>query len=373
MNSRPCIAVVGASVRGVAFSLLRAGSDVVAADLFADVDLARVCPVTRITNYPDELANWLANTPCDGWLYTGALENHPDLIERMAKLRPLLGNRGNMLRQVRDPLLLQEVLRAAKLNYPETRPCEALHPGEDDWLHKTGQGGNGSGVSHFTGELPTSGFWQRRINGTPGSAIYVSGKLCSITRQLIGESWARAGEFQFCGTLAPWTIPLGALADLTELGQVLTTQFSLLGLFGVDFILDDDRVWIIEVNPRVTAAAEVVERVTGSNLLATHLVEFGIHAKQRETIRVPAAGKAVLYAKLPLAVSRQLSELLLAAAGEPNRPRLADIPNPGTQISLGEPILTVLADGSTLDNVESELRDRVAALESSLYRDSGGI
>jgi predicted ATP-grasp superfamily ATP-dependent carboligase len=378
MNSRPRIAVVGASVRSAAFSLLRAGCDVVAADLFADADLGRVCPATQIVDYPEGLADWLAGTPCDGWLYTGALENYPELVDRMAKLRPLLGNRGEVLRRVREPMQLQNVLKAAGLDFPETKPCDGTHPGEGEWLHKTGQGGNGSGVERAGGFIPPEvGYWQREIKGTPGSVQYLAGNdgsctLLGITRQLVGEGWIGSGEFQYCGTLARWGLPLTTNADFTQLGQLLRTQYHLRGLFGVDFIFDGQQVWIVEVNPRVTAAVEVVERVTGRNLLTEQLNAFGIYKEQSEITPVPCAGKVVLYAKQPLAVSLRMSEQLLAKAGTFDRPQLADIPNPGTQISPGEPILTVFSEGSDLTEVEIDLRTRVAELEDSLYRDSGG-
>jgi predicted ATP-grasp superfamily ATP-dependent carboligase len=407
----PKIAVVGASARAAAFSLLRAGCEVVAADLFADADLARACPVTRITDYPEGLADWLAATPCDGWLYTGALENHPDLIDRMAKNRPLLGNKGDLLRTVRDTMLLQEWCGQLGFNFPETKLCDGTHPREGEWLHKTGQGGNGSGVSREPGGLPprSSGFWQRFIPGTPGSAIFVGDKLQCITRQLIGvdplnppppysgeglgegderyevvgihtsaeepspspsQSTGRGiNNFQYCGTLAPWKLPATVITDLTKLGQVLSTQYSLRGVFGIDFIYDGERVWLIEVNPRVTAAVEVVERTTDNNLLSEHLAAFKVHSDPLRQITKPAAGKVIVYAKHPLTVSRQLSEKLLADAGPRHSPQLADIPNSDTTIAVGEPILTLLADGTDIATVEAELRERVAVLECELYRE----
>ncbi len=365
MNSRPRIAVVGASARGCAFSLLRAGCEVVTADLFADSDLRRVCPATQITDYPHALADWLAETTCDGWLYTGALENHPDLIDRMAKLRPPMGIRGDVLRRVRDPLLLQEVVRAAGLNFPETKPCDGSPPGDGDWLHKTGQGGNGSGVSRLPNEPPTVGYFQRFIRGESGSAIFVDGELRGITRQLIKN------PFQYSGTLAPWDFSSEIVDEFAMLGRVLSTM-GLRGLFGVDFVFDDNRPWILEVNPRVTAAVEIVERVTGGNLLAEHLASFGMVVEAPPLITVPAAGKVILYAKQPLLISPAMSEQLLSRTGSLEAPLLADIPHAGTEISVGEPILTVFARGETLENVEQDLRRQVLALENELYTESVG-
>jgi predicted ATP-grasp superfamily ATP-dependent carboligase len=156
--------------------------------------------------------------------------------------------------------------------------------------------------------------------------------------------------------------------DLTRLGRVLSTQYSLRGVFGIDFIYDGQRVWLIEVNPRVTAAVEVVERITGNNLLAEHLAAFKFHSDPFRQVASPAAGKVILYAKQPITVLRVLSEKLLAGAGPRHSPQLADIPNADTSIAIGEPILTVLADGTDIATVERELRERVAALEYELYR-----
>ena len=385
MQVRPTIAVVGASVRSAAFSLLRAGCRVVAADLFADADLKRECAVTRIADYPAKLFDWLAKTECDGWLYTGAIENHPDLIDLMAELKLLLGISGDSLRRVRDPILLQKALRAAGPNFPETKSCNGSPPCDGQWLHKTGQGGNGSGVSHHQSEPPglprrattskngpsnsqRKGYWQRRIEGTPGSALFINAELQGITQQLIAEPWTGACEFQYCGTLAPWLLPPSATAEITRLGEVLAEQFNLHGLFGVDFVFDGEQAWPLEVNPRVTAAVEIVERVAGTNLLAKHLAAFGIAADDLRQEAVAASGKAILYAKHPLAVSRSMSESLLARAGPRDSPQLADIPNPDMQIAVGEPILTVLSDGSSTGAVVAELRERVAAMEHELYR-----
>jgi hypothetical protein len=270
-------------------------------------------------------------------------------------------------------------------SFPNTKSCDGSPPGDGAWLHKTGQGGNGSGVSHYLSEPPglprrattskneppnsqRKGYWQQQIEGTPGSALFINADLQGITQQLIAEPWTGAGAFQYCGTLAPWLLSQSATADITRLGAVLATQFNLQGLFGVDFIFDGTQVWSLEVNPRVTAAVEIVVRTTGTNLLAKHLAAFGIAANDLRQEAVAASGKAILYAKHPLAVSQVLSESLLARTGPRDSPQLADIPNPDTQISIGEPILTVLADGTSSDAVAAELRCRVAAMEHELYR-----
>src|SRR4051794_4620106 len=93
---------VGASVRALAESLVSSGYEVIASDLFGDADLARIAEVRRITDYPQELREIPKTIQADAWIYTGGLENEPDLVEELCQHLPLLGNRGECLRRVRD-------------------------------------------------------------------------------------------------------------------------------------------------------------------------------------------------------------------------------------------------------------------------------
>src|SRR5579871_3838271 len=92
-------------------SALRSGSEIWAADHFGDLDLRACATSVRVETYPTGLIDALAAAPAGPWLYTGALENQPDLIERLAAIRPLCGVGGDVLRRVRDPLALAAALR----------------------------------------------------------------------------------------------------------------------------------------------------------------------------------------------------------------------------------------------------------------------
>src|ERR1700736_3871188 len=86
--------LVGASVRAAAFSALRVGFEPRGADLFCDADLVNRCKCLRLSNssYPVGLVDFLQDGSPGPWMYTGALENRPSLIRKLARLRPLWGN-----------------------------------------------------------------------------------------------------------------------------------------------------------------------------------------------------------------------------------------------------------------------------------------
>ena len=115
-------------------------------------------------------------------------------------------------------------------------------------------------------------YFQRFIEGPSFSAIYAAvegrAELLGVTRQLVGTT---GSPFAYRGSIGPISLSSRPTGMLSELGWVLASSFPLIGLFGVDFILRDDDIWPVEVNPRYTASVEVLELALGRSLLAEHL------------------------------------------------------------------------------------------------------
>src|SRR5206468_6904268 len=93
MNTTQNLLILGASTRAAAFSALRAGLAPRCADYFADRDLAATCPVERVDSEEgaEGLERAARQLPGNAWIFTGPLENHPDLVERLSQTIPLLG------------------------------------------------------------------------------------------------------------------------------------------------------------------------------------------------------------------------------------------------------------------------------------------
>lgn len=357
------IAVVGASARAAAQCVLQSGRRAVAADLFADADLARACPATRIAPYPAGLIDWLRATPCDAWLYTGALENHPELVDELATLRPLLGNPGDVLRKVRDPLVLQQVLREHDFLFPETRTCGDNLPRDGSWLAKTCRGSSGVGISELDSSVEDGFFYQQRIHGEPCSAVFAGEVLLGVTRQLVGEAWTGARPYQYCGSLGPWPLPTDVEDTVRAWGQVLVEEFALTGLFGVDFVPDGQEPWIIEVNPRYTASAEVVEQVSGISLIDWHVASHthsGQFSQSALHYGSTLHGKAILFGRLSIRVTDDFTRWALAQTD------LADVPVAGSSLSPGQPVLTVRATAESIPLILSALKCRMGQVETCL-------
>ena len=379
--------ILGASCRAAAASAAAAGWAVHAADAFGDLDLDAVTAASlRVAGYPEGLADAAQAFPPGPWCYTGAIENHPDLIDRIAALRPLAGNSGDSLRQVRDPFVLARRLRAAGLRYPETFTTPEDIPADGSFLRKPLASAGGRGISvwrqpvAFDAEARKSvgHVWQRRIAGLPMAAVFgLSGgeqRLLGLSQQLIGEPSCRATEFAYCGSVqAPLRLVREDVLDqCTRLGSTLATGCGLAGIVAVDVVLDARfSLTVIEVNPRPSSSMELVERTTGESMLATHLAAFGWPSPCPPN-RHPSASdvwsKAVLFAAASLTVDERLLDgLLKLSAGwtaADGWPAIADIPRSGERVRAGGPLLTVFASSDTPHASRERLEQRLAALKA---------
>ena len=363
--------ILGASARAAAFSALRLGLRPVCADLFSDADLASACPSTRIepADYPEGLATFAAGIAPTRWLYTGAIENRPGLVDRISRRHELLGNSGETLRLVRDPRPLAEAVKDAGLVAPEVRTEPAGLPEDGSWLIKPVASGGGRGIRPWLGDRLKSGrsvYYQERVEGLALAALFLgdeAGSRClGITRQFVGRPGNR---FAYRGSLGPWPVVSEVRDGVERLGRAIASRFGLLGLFGVDLILRDGRPWPIEVNPRYTASVEVLEWALGRSLLADHLSVFGENIDDRSALPDPEGfvGKAIVHADRPFVWARSGIDRPF----DPDvLPEIADVPRPGTSFRAGDPVLTVFARGDSPGECRRELAVRVRSWRGRL-------
>lgn len=375
----PAVVILGASVRAFAASAVRAGWTVHAADLFCDADLATVTTsCRRVSDYPAGLFAPANDFPAGPWCYTGAIENHPDLIERIAATRPLAGNAAAVVRRVRDPAMLATSLADAGLRYPATFPTADGLPTDGSFIVKPRSSAGGHGIVRWTrgsaedrGRGSATHLWQRWVDGLPMAAAYCLGKgtatLLGASRQLLGAAWCHAAHHVYCGSVA---MPLESLPDrardeLLYLGRLLAEWFGLVGAVGVDFIVGADAsITVIEVNPRPTSSMELVERATGASIAGVHLDACGFPSPTTPDALISAGtwSKAILFAPQDLAIDAPLLDRLDRLARpwthEDGWPALADIPQPGQVITRGRPILTLFARGESAEDSLARLLAR---------------
>ena len=343
--------ILGASARSAAFSAIRVGLSPTCADLFADADLAAACPVHRVEgkDYPEGLLTFARSIEPTPWLYTGALENRPDLVDAISERHPLMGNPGTVLRAVRDPLALAQAVREAGFSAPEVRLDPSEIPMDGTWLRKPLASAGGQGIHRWVQGIPETRrptYFQQRIVGLPLASTHVAknsgAQLVGISRQYVGRGGSR---FSYRGSLAPWPVAESVSHQVEQLGQAIARAFGLVGLFGIDLIFSDGQAWPVEVNPRYTASVEVMEWALGRSILADHLQACGTRVKSRD--KPPALPHFV--AKRILFATRSGQWRGISPLATPQRfPEVADTPPEGSSFEAGEPLFTVFGHGESV-------------------------
>jgi predicted ATP-grasp superfamily ATP-dependent carboligase len=371
-----CLIVLGASVRAAAHSAIRAGFEPYAIDLYADRDLAASCTAVEIDRYPQDFLPALAAAPKAPWLYTGGLENHPRLIERLAAQRPLLGNRGPVLQAVRNLRQLAQAAVEVGLRIPATAATIPATDRPSSWLVKRRHSSGGLGVRFATETdrrgLSRGAYFQQYAEGEPASAVFVAAGgravLLGASRQLLAGNFNSELPFLYAGSIAPLILRDEETAKLRSLGGLLAERFALAGLFGVDFIRATDGLWILEVNPRYTASVEILERSSGQSFLSAHVAACESGAIQLEVPLLPAkiVGKRIVYAHENAMVGPKFDRLVAEWNGASAWPAIADLPRVGNPIRAGQPVVTVFAEGNSEPQVESKLQLLAAAIHDAI-------
>jgi len=362
--------IVGASARAACFSARRSSYSPYWLDQYGDYDLVGNFSGKCLASdrYPEGLIELVRSAPNVPFLYTGALENHLEVLAELEQIRPLLGNSASTCLALREPVNMNRCFDNAGIKHPRVLPLNTkTELNRDEWLLKSSRSAGGSGVSTYrdSSEVLTDlHYLQEFIAGENNSGLYLSdGKsvvLLGVTQQLVGEKFLNAAEYSYCGSIGNLKLNRNEREQWQHIGEALVKEFGLCGLFGVDAIYSAGDVYPIEVNPRYTASVEVVERSQNMGLIGMHW--DACHGKLPKT-QVPMSsetvGKAYLFAASNLVSPDKDDELYT-----PNQetPMTADIPPPGTRIARKHPVMTVFAQAKSSDQVMQRLKDRSALL-----------
>ena len=373
---RERLLIVGASARAAAESAARANFLPMAVDQFGDQDLRRIADLRTCERFPEEIPGLAAELPPAGFVLTGAMENHRSILEALTASRPLLGCSLEAIAAVRDPLRVQAILKKCNLPTVATSSSEPIHTAGDRWLKKPVHGSNGAGICPLTESAtptPTESFYyQKLIPGISQSGLFLASAqstvLIGVTEQWIGVSWLNAKPFGYAGSFGPLQLNEKTQRNWKRIGSALGQHCGLQGIFGVDAVAQNGTIYVIEVNPRFTASAEILDIAGDGQLMRDH-VRACRDGKAKTSTRLPsekAHAKAIYYTPRDIVAPFGLEKLFLDTSNENGSPRLADIPVPGTQIKKRHPVCTLLATGGNRKQIRLQFKRAVHSLHKHL-------
>lgn len=117
--------------------------------------------------------------------------------------------------------------------------------------------------------------------------------------------------------------------QMIETSQNLAYKFNLIGSNGVDYILNEKGLYVIEVNPRIQGTFECVEKSLQINMLDAH-----IKSCMNESVEIPKA-KYYSYKKIIYSPCRNKYSKI-------DLDNIYDLPHIGTITEKSEPLLTII-------------------------------
>lgn len=383
------ILLIGVSTRAMAESALKSfpREKLLTLDYFGDYDQQQQCENYSLKKTFQEtftaknLLKASRHLSFDIVIYTSNLENYPSLVRKFQGKGLLLGNSPWTLSRVRNPGVLFPFLKRAGILYPETYLQDRGFKEEQKkgriFLQKPIRSGGGFGVKFLedvTFCLPgtrkkNQPLIQEYIEGLPGSALFVANGqnsvLIGLTEQLIGCREFGSKAFRYCGNILGkiWKEDKNfhLIIKLEEIITKLTKKFQLKGVNGIDFILKDGIPYLLEVNPRYTAAMELVERAYNLNVMEAHMKSFeGLLPtfNLSEYLERGYWGKAILFAERELAIP-SLQKVWFERG-------IRDIPFEGDILSQGDPICTLFAYGRSREGCYKKLVEKATILKAEL-------
>ncbi|MBI3527990.1 MAG: ATP-grasp domain-containing protein [Betaproteobacteria bacterium] len=342
--------VVSASGRALAQSAARCGLQVVVLDLFNDMDVRALAVASRSVaarNGKFDARRLLAAAQamcspdwCSGLVYGSGFEGRTGLLAQLARGRTLFGNAPGTVAHLKDPAHFFRMLDAFGFAHPETR----LDPPADvsGWLVKRTGGAGGSHVepARSRHRARPGRYFQKLQSGRTLSVLFAAD---SRDARVIGinEQWtagiAQCTPYCYGGAVSGIVLPESVQARVATLLSRLVRATGLVGLNGLDFILDaDDEPYVLEINPRPTATIDLYDADFEGGLLALHLraCRGELPDMQRPD---RSRAHAIVYATAPLRVPAGM-----------NWPEwCTDIPESGSLIPAGAPICSVRAHAAS--------------------------
>lgn len=136
-------------------------------------------------------------------------------------------------------------------------------------------GSGGIGITLFDSNLTIDEpfILQEYIEGNSVSSSFLSYNnhdidMVTTSDQIIGSKMLGASNFIYCGNITPL---VNSSPKLVNISTKISKMLKLIGSNGVDFILHNNNVYVIEVNPRIQGTFECVETSFNMNLAKAHI------------------------------------------------------------------------------------------------------
>jgi predicted ATP-grasp superfamily ATP-dependent carboligase len=368
----PPLLIVSASGRALARSAVRSGMPVIVLDLFNDMDVRALAVgsravATRSGKFDGRRLLAAARMLCppdrsSGLVYGSGFEGRTGLLGQLARGRLLYGNAPDTVARLKDPGRFFPLLDSLGIAHPETRMERPAGP--SGWLVKRTGGAGGSHVKPALARhrARPGRYFQRLQSGRTLSALFVAdGRDARVIG--INEQWtagvACCAPYCYGGAVSGVSLPDAVRIRLEGHLERLVRATGLVGLNGLDFILESDELCVLELNPRPTATIDLYDADFANGLMALHLQ--ACRGDLPEIVRRKhARAHAIVYAATASRVPRDMIWPQWCT----------DIPRGGSLIPAGAPVCSVHAGAASSERARELVLVRRNAMHALLRKEA---
>ena len=354
--------MIANSARMLAQAADTEGYQVLAIDCYGDCDTrffaeeVSTIPNMALKNLLPAMASFLEHYSITGVVYGSGFENYPESLAYLCENNLVYGNKPSVFNRLQNKPEFISFLSTKNIPYPEvafTAPDPTGH-----WLSKPMRSLGGSGIMRFYGNetIEPGAYWQRYQIGSVHSLLFLAN---GDRVQTIGfnRQWHTAinsqEEFVFAGIINHTYLSQCQKILVRDWVTVLVSEYRLSGLNSLDFIVSAEGMYVLEINPRPTAAMQLFD----SSLLSRHFLACQGKLLQSAMLTRDYCAYQILFSK------EKKVEIPEGFAWPGN---VMDYPQGGSIINPGQPICSMIMHGNQPEAILADLKKQEQTLLQQL-------
>jgi len=296
-----------------------------------------------------------------GFCYGAGFEKQAEVLNRISQYLQVLGNAGEVIVHCKNPRRFFATCDALSIPHPEV--VFDMPESADGWLVKVVGASGGAHIKplDLTTHQPSDAVYlQQQQVGTAISCLFLAD---GHQVQIVGfnELWLDGTvdrPFRYGGAVSHACLTEQVKCSLQLYVEKLTREIGLVGINSCDAIYDGDHVYILEINPRLSATMALYDSKS-TDLMARHIQSCGepIQGFSVDKSDQTSLAHQVIYADQSIEIDHGIDWPEWAA----------DIPNGGSQFEMGMPICTVVARADGAEQAKRLVNGRARALTEQFF------
>lgn len=239
-----------------------------------------------------------------GCLFGGGFEARPGILSQIAEIMPVLGNAVDVIAAVKSPHIFFKSLSDLNINFPELIDADSQSTNAELRVIQKRIGGSGGqhiswvDLSKSQSEQlnifnPPDVYHQAYVEGQAISVLFLAGASDGYNDApvaVIGfnQQWVSGDErqpFKLGGIVSHVVLKEAIEQQIERSVQNIVEKFNLIGLNSLDVIVSHEEIYVLEVNPRLSASLALYLQdyldEMQVNLLMAHINICAISNKER--------------------------------------------------------------------------------------------